>query len=135
MAIEWQILMKKHYVAYDGSELTIEWYFTDRGKSEALSYFKDLPTSRKRKVAYMFEVLGESGKIFNKEKFRNEGDQVYAIKASEDRFLCFFFDGARVIVTNAYTKKSAKMPSREKQKALKAKQDYIIRVKWETYYE
>ncbi len=109
--------------------------FTHKGKSESLSYFEDLPISRKRKVAYMFEVLGDSGKIFNKEKFRNEGDQIYAIKASEDRFLCFFFDGAKIIVTNAYTKKSAKMPPREKEKALKAKQDYNNRVKQGTYYE
>lgn len=135
MAIGWQILMKKNYIAYDGNELTIEWYFTDIGKSNALSYFKDLSIARKRKVAYMLEILGESGKIFNKEKFRNEGDQIYAIKASEDRFLCFFFDGAKVIVTNAYTKKSAKMPPLEKQKALKAKQDYINRVKLGTYYD
>ncbi len=127
--------MKKNYVAYDGDELTIEWYFTDRGKSESLSYFEDLPISRKRKIAYMFESLAETGKIFNKEKFRNEGDQIYAIKASEDRFLCFFFDGAKVIVTNAYVKKSTKMPPREKQKALNAKQDYIKRVKGGTYYE
>lgn len=127
--------MKKNYVAYDGDELTIEWYFTDAGKSEALDYFNDLSIDRKRKIAYVLEVLGENGKIFNKEKFRNEGDQIYAIKTSEDRFLCFFFDGAKVIVTNAYTKKSAKMPIREKQKALKAKQDYINRIKWGTYYD
>ncbi len=126
---------EKNYVAYCGAELTIEWYYTGRGKSEALDYFKDLPLSRKKKVAYMFESLAQLGKIFNKEKFRNEGDQIYAIKASEDRFLCFFFDGAKVIVTNAYAKKSAKMPPREKQKALKAKQDYIKRVKGGIYYE
>lgn len=130
-----QMSIKKNYIAYDGSELTIEWYFTNRDKSNALSYFNDLSIDRKRKVAYTFEVLAETGKIFNKEKFRYEGDQIYAIKVSKDRFLCFFFDGAKVIITNAYTKKSAKMPVIEKQKALKAKQDYINRVKGETYYE
>lgn len=50
-------------------------------------------------------------------------------------FLCFFFDGAKVIITNAYEKKSAKMPQREKLKALNAKKDYIKRCKQEEYYE
>ncbi len=127
--------MRNNYVAYAGGELTIEWYFTIRGKSESLVYFEELPIDRKKKVVNLMRLLGNSGKIFNKEKFRHEGDQIYAIKASGDRFLCFFFDGARVILTNAYTKKSSKMPLREKQKALKAKQDYIKRVKGGTYYE
>ncbi len=127
--------MKKNYVVYDGNELTIEWYFTSRGKSEALAYFEDLPINRKKKVVNLIRLLGNVGKIFNKEKFRNEGDRIYALKASEDRFLCFFFDGAKVIVTNAYIKKSTKMPLREKEKALKAKKDYVNRIKGGTYYE
>ncbi len=127
--------MKKEFIAYDGQELTIEWYFTERGKCESLSYFKSLPINRKRKIAYMLEVLSNTGKIFNKEKFRHEGNQIYVIKASEDRFFCFFFRGAKAIVTNAYEKKSAKMPVREKQKALNAKVDYIKRVKGGTYYD
>ena len=109
--------------------------FTSRGKSEALSCFEDLPMDRKKKVVNLIRLLGDLGKIFNKEKFRNEGDHIYALKASEDRFSCFFFDGAKVIVTNAYVKKSTKMPSREKEKALKAKQDYVNRIKEGAYYE
>lgn len=127
--------LKKEFIAYAGQELTIEWYFTSRGKSESLLYFEELPVNRKKKVVNLIRLLGNSGKIFNKEKFRHEGNQIYAIKASEDRFLCFFFDGAKVIVTNAYEKKSAKMPQREKKKSLKAKDDYTKRVKRGTYYE
>jgi len=74
------------------------------------------------------------GKIFNEEKFRYEGNQIYALKTSPDRFLCFFFEGSKVIVTNAYEKKTAKMPPSEKEKSLKAKEDYIKRYKGETYY-
>ena len=127
--------MKEKFLAYEGQELTIEWYFTNRGKSEALSYFESLPMDRKKKMARLIRLLGDLGKIFNKEKFRYEGDQIYALKTSPDRFLCFFFDGSKIIVTNAYEKKSAKMPQREKQKTLKAKDDYKKRVKGETYYE
>ena len=126
---------EKNYIAYGGNSLTIEWYFTIRGKSEALLYFEDLPIDRKKKIANVIRLLGDVGKIFNKEKFRNEGDKVYVFKTLPDRFFCFFFDGAKVIVTNAYAKKSEKMPLREKQKALKAMQDYIKRVQGGTYYE
>jgi hypothetical protein len=56
-------------------------------------------------------------------------------KSFFDRFFCFFFDGAKIIVTNAYEKKSAKMPPKEKDKALKAKANYIKRVKEGSYYD
>lgn len=127
--------MTKKFIAYKGIEFTIEWYFDNREKSEALKYFENLPQDRKKKLVHLFYVLGNVGKIFNEEKFRHEGDQIYAIKPSADRFLCFFFDGAKIIITNAFEKKTAKMPSREKQRALKAKEDYIKRCKEDNYYD
>ncbi len=84
------------FLAYKGSEFTIEWYFDDRCKSDALAYFKSLPTGRKKKLIHLLCLLGDIGKIFNKEKFRYEGNQIYALKPSPDRFLCFFFDGSKV---------------------------------------
>ena len=80
-------------------------------------------------------LMGEMGKILDITKFRNEGDKIYAIKASQDRFLCFFFDGTKIIITNAFKKKSNKMPKTEKEKALKAKKSYEQRCKEGTYYE
>lgn len=127
--------MKKNCIVHKGDEFTIEWYFNDRGKSAALDYFLELPAERKKKLTHLFYLLGSMGKLNNIEKFRYEGDQIYAIKPSSDRFLCFFFDCAKIIVTNAYEKKSDKMPAGEKQKALKAKDDYIKRCKKGTYYD
>ena len=40
----------------------------------------------------------------------------------------FFFSGSKVIVTNAFHKKTNKLPAGEKQRALKCKEDYEIRV-------
>ena len=97
--------MAKNFIAYNGNKLTVEWYFNKRGKSLALSYFELLPLSRKKKFIHLICLLGDMGKIFNKEKFRYEGDQIYAFKTSLDRFLCFFFDGSKIIITNAYEKK------------------------------
>lgn len=127
--------MEKPFIAYQGNEFTIEWYFNNREKSEALDYYENLPIDRQKKLFRLFYTLAETGKIFSPEKFRYEGNKIYALKPAPDRFLCFFFDGSKIIVTNAYEKKSDKMPSREKQKALKAMADYIERSKKETYYD
>lgn len=128
--------MKKiQYIAYQGDEFAIEWYFDDRGNSQVVEYFDSLTTERKKKVLHLFKLMGDIGKIHNEEKFRYEGDQLYAFKPTPDRFLCFFFDGAKVIVVSAYEKKMAKMPIREKSRALKAKKDYEERAKKGKYYD
>lgn len=127
--------MKKNYVAYFGRVFTLEWYFTTAQKSDALEYFQALPESRRNKIFHMFALLGDIGKIYNKEKFCYEDDQIFAIKASEDRFLCFFFMDSKVIITNAYQKQTRKMPAGEKQRALRAKIDYIKRFQEGSYYE
>lgn len=128
-------LMNKKFIVYQGEEFTIEWYFDSRGKCSASDYFEELPPERKKKLTHMFYLLGDVGKIFNQEKFRHEGNQIYAIKSAPDRFLCFFFDGSKIIVTNAFEKKSDKMPPREKEKALNAKYDYLQQCKEGRYYD
>jgi phage-related protein len=127
--------MKRPFIAYQGELFTIEWYFDDKGNSPALEYYKELSFQQQNKLDYLFEVLSNSGKIRNEEKFRYEGDQIYAFKPAPNRFLCFFYEGSRVIVTNAYVKKTDKMPPREKTKAIIAKADYIKRYKKGIYYE
>jgi len=104
--------MDKKFIAHDGQEFTIEWYFDDRGKSEALEYFKSLPPQNQKKLVHLFYLLGDSGKIHSKEQFRHEDDQIYAFKPTPHRFLCFFFRDAKVIVTNGFEKKTDKLPPR-----------------------
>jgi len=69
------------------------------------------------------------GKISNDEKFVSEGDQIFDFKPSPDRFLCFFFTGGKIIITNAFEKKSQKIPTREKQRAIKYMNEYKKRFK------
>ena len=127
--------MKKKLVVYRGKKLRLEWFFDDRGKSVSLEYYAQLTIDRKKKIAHLFTLLGDNGKIFNEEKFRNEGDQIYALKTSTDRFLCFFFYEAKVIITNGYEKKAKKIPTREKRRALKIKANYIKRCNDGDYYD
>ena len=125
----------KNFIAYEGKVFTIEWYFDARGRSVACEYFNDLTPPEKVKVLYLFETMGDFGKIRNEEKFNNEGDQIYAFKPAPHRFLSFFFTGSKIIVTNAFQKKTRKLPPGEKTRALNYCQDYKERVKKGLYYD
>ena len=79
--------------------------------------------------------MGDAGEIQDKTKFRFEGDKIYAFKPQTDRFLCFFYEGRKIIVTNAFRKKQQKLPIREKENALKKRELYINRVIEGDYYD
>src|SRR3990167_5357786 len=119
----------KEFIVFEGNEFTVEWYFNTKGKSIALDYFESLDDNEQMKLLGLFELIGNVGEIKNKTKFRNEGDKIYAFKPQPHRFLCFFFTGKKIIVTNAFHKKTDKLPQNEKDKALKIKDDYEVRVK------
>jgi phage-related protein len=126
--------MEEH-IAYQGTEFTIEWFFDTSKESQALEYFKRQPQSQQRKLLNLLRLMGDHGKIFDQTKFRNEGDKIYAFKPQPDRYLCFFFKGKKIVLTNAFAKKSQKLPQEEKELALKAFQSYEKRIKEGIYYE
>jgi hypothetical protein len=70
-----------------------------------------------------------------KSKFRYEGDKIYAFKSRPHRFLCFFIEGGKIIVTNAFWKRQDKLPQQEKERALRCRESYIKRVEIGKYYE
>ena len=127
--------MTKEYLIYVGSAFQLEWYIDSNGQSEAQEYFRLLPEKQQLKFLYLVKRIGDFGKITNQELFRHEGDKIYAFKPQPNRFLCFFFTGQKNIVTNAFQKKQQKLPSKEKEKALKYLKDYLKRNERGTYYE
>src|SRR5579872_6775500 len=96
--------LHNEYVAFEGSKFIIEWYFDCEGKSIALDYFESLDDLNQMKLLGLFELMGNTGEIRNKEKFRYEDDKIYAFKPQPHQFLCFFFTGYKIIVTNAFHK-------------------------------
>ncbi len=122
-------------MAYKGEKYTIEWYYTEKGESQPLEFFEKLPVVEQQKLFHIVKRLGDFGFVSDKTKFRNEGDDIYAMKPQPNRFLSFFYDGTKIIITNAFTKKSQKLRKRDKEQALAAKEDYIKRVKEGVYYE
>jgi phage-related protein len=126
---------RKHCIAYEGNFYTIEWYFDESGKSQALDYLMKLNPEKQKKVFYLIKRIGDNGKINDITKFRNEGDKIFAFKSQPDRFLSFFVKDKTIIITNAFRKKTDKLPENEKAKALKYKENYLLRVKEGIYYE
>lgn len=51
-----------------------------------------------------------------------------------DRYLCFFVKGKKIIITNAFIKKTDKLPKDEIEQALKVKNSFEERVKQGDYY-
>jgi phage-related protein len=126
---------ERQWIAYQGPAFTIEWYWDAQGRSPPLEYFERLPEDRQDDLLMLLKRMGDFGRIFDKTKFRNEGDQIFAFKPQPDRFLCFFTAGRKIIITNAFVKKSDKLPPSEKDRSLRAKADFEARVRKGTYYE
>jgi len=114
-------------VIYIGEKFTLEWYYDKDGKSVAYDYFKKATEELQDKFLILVKKMGDFGKIYDITKFRNEGDGIYAFKPQPDRYLSFFTDGKKMIVTNGFKKKTDKLPKSEKELAMKYRQDYLER--------
>ena len=116
-------------VIYSGEKFTLEWYYDKEGKSTAFDYFCESTEDLQDKFFVLVKRMGDFGKILNITKFRNEGDGIYAFKPQPDRYLSFFTDNKKIIVTNGFKKKMEKIPKNEKNLAIKYRQDYFERKK------
>ena len=90
---------------------------------------------QQHKLLYLIKRIADTGKISDKTKFRNEGNAIFTFKPKPDRFLCFFQEGKKIIITNGFVKKQDKLPKKEKEKALTLKKKYLERVTEGKYYE
>ncbi|AEF84600.1 conserved hypothetical protein [Treponema primitia ZAS-2] len=106
---------------------SIEWYYDQKGNSQAYDYFLSTTQEQKRKFLILVKKIGDFGKIYNKTKFTYEGDKIYAFKPQPDRYLSFFTTEKKIIVTNAFWKKTQKMPTNEKNLAIKYLNEYNSR--------
>ena len=111
---------------YKGDFFTIEWFYDEKGYSQPYEYFLNVSDVQKRKFLMLVKKMGDTGKIFDKTKFRNEDDKIYAFKPHPDRYLCFFRIGKKIIVTNAFQKKTDKLPVEEKEHAIMAMKKYYM---------
>jgi len=122
------------FIIYSGPEFTLEWFYDEKGKSDSLEYFNELEEGIQRKFLYLVKRMGDAGRINDKTAFNNEHGKIWAFKPQPHRFLCFFVEGKKIIVTNAFYKKQQTLPVEEKNRALRRKSSYERRIKEGTYY-
>ena len=70
---------------YEGEFYKVEWYFDDKGISQAYEYFLKASAVQKRKFLILVKKLADFGTIYDKTKFRNEGDDIFAFSSQERR--------------------------------------------------
>jgi phage-related protein len=114
-------------IIYSGEKFSLEWYYDKNRNSIAYEYFCNATGDLQDKFLILVKKMGDFGKIYNIKKFRNEGDGIYAFKPQPDRYLSFFADGKKLIVTNGFRKKTNKLPKNEKELALRCMKDYFER--------
>ena len=125
----------KEYLAYKGNKFIVEWYFTKKGESQPLEFFNTLSMTEQQKFFHLLKRIGDFGFISDITKFRNEEDGIYAFKPQPNRFLSFFFEGGKIIITNGFVKKSQKLKKQDKACAISAREDYAKRVQEGNYYD
>ena len=124
------------YVLYKGDKYIVEFYFTDKGFLPAKEYFDRASRQIKIKLLALVKYIAENGKLFDENKFRivDKEHKIYEFKPFKERFFNFFYEGKKIIITNAYRKKGQKVNQRELSKAINIKIDYDLRVKGGFYY-
>lgn len=127
---------KEDYVFYSGERFQVEFYFTQKGEMPAKVYFDKAPLNVRVKLAALVKYIAEHGGFLDVGKFRQVDPRrkIYEFKPAGHRFFSFFYQGGKVIITNAYMKKSQKVSKQDLGKAVAAKSDYIARHKGGIYY-
>lgn len=125
------------YVFYKGAKYQVEFYFNEKGELPAKDYFDAAHRQVKIKLLALVKYMAEEGRLYDEMKFRlvDKDEKIYEFKPMADRFFNFFYEGNRIILTNAYRKKAQKVDHRELNKAISLKKDYEDRVKGGAYYE
>jgi hypothetical protein len=127
-------------VIHETENIIIEWFWTPTNEMPGLDALEKLPSATQARFAVVAEHWGtlHHGQHLPEVMLNLEDakEQIYAIKAREARFACFFAE-ERVIVTGHYTKQSKKLDKRGKrivQAAAAARKIYREMVETNTYY-
>ncbi len=95
---------------FEGTYFTIFALTLADGSCPAGAFLDSLDASDRRKLDVLFEMLGNHGKISNKEKFKKleNSDGIWEFKSFQIRIFCFFAKGQRVVLAFGIRKKKDK---------------------------
>lgn len=130
-------MKSEEYIFYQGEKFQVEFYFNEKGDLPAKEYFDNADRQVRIKLLALVKFMAEEGRLFDEGKFRivDKHEKIYEFKPMAERFFNFFFEGRKIILTNAYRKKGQKVDDKELARAVNLKKDYELRVKGGAYYE
>lgn len=104
---------------FEGRALTIQALELADGSCPAGDFLDALDEGDRQKMDVLFERLGDTGRITNKEKFKKlEGsDKIFAFKSFQIRIPCFFTADKRVMLCFGLKKKKDKYSNPEIERA------------------
>lgn len=115
--------MESGNVAARGSWGTVEWAVDARGNMPGKEFYMGLSADNKAKVVTLFQRLAETGRITNRQHFRQLGPTagpnrgLFEFKRFQIRFIGDFRPGNRFIVAHGLIKKADKLPKADIEKA------------------
>lgn len=91
------------------------------GRNAVVEFLRDdLQQTERAKAMALLEYVAEHGPPLNEEKFRHEGNGVYALKTSAVRLYGFFDGQRRIVLTHGFKKHARggkKVQAREREHA------------------
>ncbi len=100
---------------FSGPHFSVECLELADGSCPAGEFLDALPSSDRRKIDVLFEMIGATGRIANKEKFKklSDSDNIWQFKSNQIRILCFFAPGKRVMLAFGVKKKQDRHNAKE----------------------
>ena len=119
--------LRDKFLLYAGDNYSIYFHAEKAASSEVYEYFEKCDKVTQASLLFLAKTMGDVGKIYDKNKFRQEDkkNKIYVFKPKQERFFCFFFIGKTIIITSAYKKQKQKLDKNELKKAIEIQKKYI----------
>lgn len=97
-------------IAYRGLLRVVAFAVCSNGESPGEEFFDQLRDADKAKMLKLFQRMGDTGRISNREKYKKIDGQLWEFKAGQIRMPCFTAAKGVVVITHGFLKKSDSIP-------------------------
>jgi hypothetical protein len=109
-----------------GNQRTIEYAICANGSMPAKEFIEVLDERELRQMDTLFRRMADTGKIFNKEQFKQVKDKIYEFKRYQTRVGCFQI-GTRWVLTHGFIKKADRWRNSEVERAERIMEEHLAR--------
>ncbi len=106
-------------------------YALPNGKVPVEEYLDSLDRGLRAKTLRSVSLLREFGPLLREPESKYLRDGIFELRTvfggNTGRVFYFFFHNGRAVLTHGFVKKSNKAPQREIEKALRYREDYLVR--------